>query len=48
MSQANANIDFCGIRNLLLVLLEHGFTEQEIRKIGARISANCGADIIVF
>lgn len=48
MVQANTNIDFCGIRNLLLVLLEHGFTEHEIRKISARISANCGADIIVF
>ncbi len=48
MVQSNTNIDFCGIKNLLLVLLEHGFTEQEIRKISARISANCGADIIVF
>ena len=48
MTQANINIDYCGIRNLLLALLDNGFTEDEIKKIAARISANCGADIIVF
>lgn len=48
MTQANINIDYCGIRNLLLALLDNGFTEAEIKKITARISANCGADIIVF
>lgn len=48
VSQFNINIDYCGIRNLLLALLDNGFTEAEIKKIAARISANCGADIIVF
>ena len=48
MTQTNINIDYCGIRNLLLALLDNGFTEAEIKKIAARISANCGADIIVF
>ena len=48
MTQTNINIDYCGIRNLLLALLDNGFTEAEIQKIAARISANCGADIIVI
>ena len=48
MTQTNINIDYCGIRNLLLALLDNGFTEAEIKKIAARISVNCGADIIVF
>ena len=30
MTQANINIDYCGIRNLLLALLDNGFTEAEI------------------
>ena len=30
MTQANANIDYCGIRNLLRLLLDHGFTEKEL------------------
>ena len=48
MTQTNINIDYCGIRNLLFALLDNGFTEAESKKIAARISANCGADIIVF
>ena len=48
MKQPNANIDFCGIRNLLLSLLDHGFSEKEIQKIMARIAATSGADIIFF
>ena len=48
MTQTNINIDYCGIRNLLLALLDNGITEAENKKIAARISANCGADIIVF
>lgn len=47
MSEQNANIDFCGIRNLLSLLEQHGFTKAELKKIAARISAQIGADIIL-
>ncbi len=46
MTEANANIDLCGIRNLLRLLLEQGFTEAELKKITARIAQETGADII--
>lgn len=47
MSGTNANIDFCGIRNLLFQLEQHGFSKSELRKITARITAQIGADIIL-
>ena len=43
---ANANIDYCGIRNLLRLLEGHGFTDAELRRIAARIAQSMGADII--
>ncbi|MDE6259388.1 MAG: hypothetical protein K2M42_00755 [Oscillospiraceae bacterium] len=46
MKQANANIDFCGIRNLLHLLSGQGFTENELKKIADRIARSTGADII--
>ena len=46
MKQANANIDYCGIRNLLRLLLDHGFTEKELKRIAERIAKTTGADII--
>ena len=46
MSKANANIDYCGIRNLLRLLLDHGFTEKELKRIADRIAKKRGADII--
>lgn len=46
MSKANANIDYCGIRNLLRLLSEHGFTEKELKRIADRIAQKTGADII--
>ena len=46
MKQANANIDYCGIRNLLRLLLDHGFTEKELKRIVDRIAKTTGADII--
>ncbi len=46
MTEANSNIDLCGIRNLLHLLLEQGFTEAELKKITARIAQETGADII--
>lgn len=46
MKQANANIDFCGIRNLLRQLSGQGFTEKELKKIADRIARSTGADII--
>ena len=48
MKKTNVNVDFCGIRNLLLSLLEHGISEKDIQKIMARIAATSGADIILF
>lgn len=48
MTEANANINYCGIINLLLSLRKHGFTESEIRKIAARVAVKTGADIILF
>lgn len=46
MKEANPNIDLCGIQNLLRLLLAHGFTETELKKITARIAQETGADII--
>lgn len=46
MTTPNANIDLCGIRNLLRLLSGHGFTEQELKRIIARIAKNTGADIV--
>lgn len=47
MSMANANIDYCGIRNLLRLLSGQGFTEAELKKIAARIGKTTGANIIL-
>lgn len=48
MPTKNANIDFCGIRNLLKLLEQNGFSKSEIAKISARIAASLGADIILL
>lgn len=48
MKKTNVNVDFCGIRNLLFSLLEHGFSEKDIQKIMARVATTSGADIIFF
>ena len=47
MNQTQANIDFCGICNLLELLQHQGFSEKELRKISARIAARSGANIII-
>ena len=41
----DANVDFCGIRNLLKILAEHGFSQEELKKIEARVAAQLGATI---
>ena len=46
MTQTNANVDYCGIRNLLRLLLDHGFTEKKLKRIADRIAQSIGADII--
>ncbi len=46
MPGTNANIDYCGIRNLLRLLEDQGFSKTELKKIAARIAADIGADII--
>lgn len=47
MKTQNANIDFCGIANLLQYLVAHGHcTEKEAKKISERIAERIGADII--
>lgn len=47
MPTANANIDYCGVWNLLRLLSGQGFTEGELKKIAARIATSTGADIIL-
>lgn len=44
----NPDIDLCGMKQLLLALSSHGFSEAELRKIVARIAVQIGADIILF
>ena len=46
MPGTNANIDYCGICNLLRLLESQGFSKVELKKIAARIAADIGADII--
>ena len=46
MNEQNANIDYCGIRNLLQMLASQGFTEAELKRIAARIAQESEADII--
>ena len=33
MNQTQANIDFCGIKNLLALLEKNGFSENELKQI---------------
>ena len=46
MPAKNANIDYCGIRNLFRLLAGQGFTESELKRIAARIAQATGATII--
>ena len=46
MTEKNANINYCGICNLLRQLAGRGFTAAELRRIAARIAKMTGADII--
>lgn len=45
--ERNPNVDFCGIKNLLRLLEEHGFSEAELKKIEARIAVQIGVSIIL-
>ena len=48
MKTQNANIDFCGVVNLLQYLVEHGHcTKKEAQKISERVAEKLGADIIL-
>ena len=48
MKAQNANIDFCGIVNLLQYLVEHGHcTKKEAQRISERVAEKLGADIII-
>lgn len=47
MPERNANVDLCGIYNLLFVLEQNGFSRRELRNILARIAVQIGADIIL-
>ena len=42
----DVNVDYCGIRNLLRVLKEHGFSEEELKRIEARIAVQLGVSIV--
>ena len=44
--KGNANVDFCGIKNLLRLLKKQGFSEAELKRIEARIAAQLGATIV--
>lgn len=42
----SANVDYCGVRNLLEILKEYGFTEDELKRFASRVAAQIGANII--
>lgn len=44
--EPNANVDLCGVRNLLRILLQHGFSEAELKKIEASVAVQLGATIV--
>ena len=44
--KGNANVDFCGVRNLLRMLEQHGFSEAELKRIEARVAIQLGATIV--
>lgn len=46
MTERNVNVDLCGIRKLLRLLVGHGFTEADVKKLTAMIAREMGADII--
>ena len=47
MNNTCPNIDYCGALNLLRVLIRAGkCSENEAKKIAARIAVNYGADVI--
>ncbi len=49
MTERNANVDYCGIVNLLRALIASGIiTEKEARKIAARIAVKNQVDVILF
>lgn len=48
MKTQNANIDFCGIVNLLRYLVSCGHcTEEDAQKVSERVAKKLGADIIL-
>lgn len=48
MFTENANLDYCGVVNLLRQLLKKGVcTEPEAKKIAFKIAVTYGADIII-
>jgi len=47
MPKGNANIDLCGVKQLLSLLENNGFSQAELKKIAVRIAAQTGADIIL-
>ena len=48
MAERNANVDYCGIINLLRCLVRAGgCTEKEANRIAARISVQSGIDITI-
>ena len=42
----NVNVDLCGVRNLIRVLAQHGFSEAELKRIEARVAVQLGATIV--
>jgi len=49
MTEPNANVDYCGIVNLLRALISNGIiTKKEARRIAARIAVKNHVDVILF
>lgn len=45
----NANVDYCGMLNLLRYLLKTGdYQEKELQKVAARLRIECGAELPAF
>lgn len=45
--ESNANVDYCGVLNLLRCMIKRGVcTQEETQKIAARVQVRLGADVL--
>lgn len=46
--ESNANVDYCGVLNLLRYMIKQGVcTQEEAQKIAARAQVRLGADVLL-